>query len=97
MALKPQVLRAEAARLKPIAASGTLMISIAAGTSVGFMAKHWGAQGAHRPRHAEHAGRHRPRHHALYAAPKATAKDSTLAKSLLAAIGQTVWVKQRER
>ncbi len=94
VALKPQVLRAEAAKLKSIAASGTLMISIAAGTGVAFMAKQWG--------HKAHIVRAMPNTPggidrgitALYAAPTATREDKALAKSLLSAIGQTVWLKR---
>ncbi|MDE1938122.1 MAG: pyrroline-5-carboxylate reductase [Alphaproteobacteria bacterium] len=97
VALKPQVLRAEAAHLKPVAASGTLMISIAAGTSVGFMAQQWG-----RKAHIVRAMPNMPGGidrgiTALYAASTATARDRTLAKSLLSAIGQTVWLKRESQ
>jgi pyrroline-5-carboxylate reductase len=94
VALKPQILRAEAAKLKSIAGSGTLMISIAAGTGVAFMAKHWGRKTRivrAMPNTPGGIGRGIT---ALYAAPTATARDRTLAKSLLSAIGQTVWLKR---
>src|SRR5262249_585565 len=39
IALKPQILRTEAVRLKPIAAQGTTMVSIAAGTCIATLTK----------------------------------------------------------
>ena len=96
VALKPQVLRAEAAKLKAIANSSTLMISIAAGTGVEFMAKHWGSQARIVRAMPNTPGAIDRGITALYAAPAATAADKTLAKSLLSAIGQTVWLKREE-
>ncbi|MDE2183645.1 MAG: pyrroline-5-carboxylate reductase [Alphaproteobacteria bacterium] len=93
VALKPQVLRAEAAHLKAIADKGTPMISIAAGTSVKFMAKHWGAQARIVRAMPNTPGAVDRGITALYAAPTATAHDRTLATSLLSAIGKTVWLK----
>jgi pyrroline-5-carboxylate reductase len=96
VAMKPQVLRTEAALLKPIAETGTLMISIAAGTGVALLEKHWGAK-AHIVRAMPNTpGSIDKGITALYAAPNATEKDRALAKSLLAAIGQTVWLKREE-
>ncbi len=63
VAIKPQVLKGEAAALAGFAQSGALMISIAAGTSVRGAGHGLGPEGAHHPRHAQHAGRHRPWHH----------------------------------
>ena len=94
VALKPQILRAEAAKLKSIAGSGTLMISIAAGTSVGFLAKQWGRKARIVRAMPNTPGGIDRGITALYAAPTATARDRTLAKSLLSAIGQTVWLKR---
>ena len=93
VALKPQVLKTEAARLAPHAASGMPMISIAAGTSVKFLAKQWGKRARivrAMPNTPGSIGRGIS---ALYAAPQATAKDKKLAEALLGAVGQTVWVK----
>ena len=42
IALKPQVLKSEAALLASVAQSGALMISIAAGTSIRTLARAWG-------------------------------------------------------
>ena len=94
VALKPQILRAEAAKLKSVAGSGTLMISIAAGTSVGFLAKHWGRKARIVRAMPNLPGAVDRGITALYAAPTATTQDRGLAKSLLSAIGQTVWVKR---
>jgi pyrroline-5-carboxylate reductase len=93
VALKPQVLRAEASGLKAIAAAGTLMISIAAGTGVAFMEKQWGTKARIIRAMPNTPGAIDRGITALYAAPNATAADRTLAKSLLSAIGQTVWLK----
>lgn len=96
VALKPQILRAEAARLKTIASSGTLMISIAAGTGVDFLQKQWGPKARIVRAMPNTPGSIDRGITALYAAPNATDKDRTLAKSLLSAIGKTVWLKREE-
>ena len=44
VALKPQILRSEAARLKFVAERGAPMISIAAGTSIATLKKAWGSK-----------------------------------------------------
>ena len=93
VALKPQILKTEAHRLAPIAACGTPMISIAAGTSVAFLAKAWGAKARILRAMPNTPGAIGRGISALYAAPKASAKDKKLAEALLAALGQTVWVK----
>jgi len=93
VALKPQILRTEAHRLKAVAMAGTPMISIAAGTSIGFLARQWGRKARiirAMPNTPGAIGRGIT---ALYAAPNATAKDKALAGSLLAALGEIVWVK----
>ena len=69
------------------------MISIAAGTSIGFLARQWGRKARivrAMPNTPGAIGRGIT---ALYAAPNVTAKDKALAGSLLAALGETVWVK----
>jgi pyrroline-5-carboxylate reductase len=94
IALKPQLLRTEAARLRGLAQSGALMLSIAAGTSIKAMTKAWGRDARvvrAMPNTPGAIGRGIA---ALYAAPKATAQDRALAEALLAALGQTVWVKR---
>ncbi len=94
VALKPQILKTEAASLKTIANSGALMISIAAGTSIKSLAKAWGPKARivrAMPNTPGAIGRGIT---ALYASPKCTAADRALAESLLAALGEIVWVKR---
>lgn len=94
VALKPQILRSEAARLRPIAESGALMISIAAGTSVASLRKAWGPTARIVRAMPNTPGAIGRGISALYAAKGVTAKDKRLAEQLLAALGETVWVKR---
>jgi len=92
VALKPQILKTEAARMQRFAAGGATMISIAAGTSVRSLRKAWGPKARivrAMPNTPGAIGRGIT---ALYAAPGATAKDKTLAETLLSTLGETVWV-----
>ena len=94
VALKPQVLKTEAAMLRAVANSGALMISIAAGTSIKSLAKAWGSKARiirAMPNTPGAIGRGVT---ALYASPKCGAKDRALAEKLLSALGETVWVKR---
>jgi pyrroline-5-carboxylate reductase len=94
VALKPQVLKSEAPRLRAIAGSGAVMISIAAGTNTATLKKAWGAHARivrAMPNTPGAIGRGIT---ALYAARGAGAKDKALAKRLLSALGQTLWVKR---
>ncbi len=94
VALKPQILRTEAARLKPVAQSGALMISIAAGSSIQSMTRAWG-RGAHIVRTMPNTpGAVGEGISALYAPENISAKECKLAESLLAALGDTLWVKR---
>jgi len=93
VALKPQVLKDQAAGLKPIADSGALMISIAAGTNVATLRRAWGRKARivrAMPNTPGAIGRGIT---ALYAARGTTAKDRALAAELLSALGEIVWVK----
>jgi pyrroline-5-carboxylate reductase len=92
VALKPQLLRTEAAKLKGIAEAGALMVSIAAGTSLRSLAKAWGAKARIVRAMPNTPGAIGRGISALYAAKKIGAEDRALAQSLLAALGQTVWV-----
>ncbi len=96
VALKPQVLKTEAARLKPIADGGALMISIAAGTTIKSLAKAWGRKARIVRAMPNLPGAIGKGISGLYAGPGTIAKDKTLAQSLLAALGQTVWVGREE-
>jgi len=94
VALKPQVLKVHAARLAPIAQSGALMISIAAGTSIASLRKAWGNKARivrAMPNTPGAIGRGIT---ALFAAKESTAKDKVLAEQLLSALGETVWVNR---
>jgi pyrroline-5-carboxylate reductase len=94
VALKPQILKSELAALAPIAQSGALMLSIAAGTGIKSMKAAWG-QGARivraMPNTPGAIGRGIT---ALYADSGATRADHSLAGKLLDALGETVWVER---
>ncbi|HWA31083.1 MAG TPA: pyrroline-5-carboxylate reductase [Rhizomicrobium sp.] len=93
IALKPQILKTEAAKLKAIASSGVPVISIAAGSSIGMMTKAWGKSARIIRAMPNTPGSIGEGISALYAPRNATRADRKLAESLLAALGQTVWVK----
>lgn len=93
IALKPQILKTEAPRLKAIAESGAPMISIAAGSSIRLMHRAWGKSARIIRTMPNTPGSIGEGISALYAAPNATRADHRLAESLLAALGETVWVK----
>jgi pyrroline-5-carboxylate reductase len=92
IALKPQIFRVEAAALKPLAQSGVPMISIAAGITTKFMHKAWGGKARVIRAMPNTPGAIGRGISALYAAPTARAADKKLAQSLLAALGETLWV-----
>jgi len=94
IALKPQILKTEAAKLKAIAQSGVPMISIAAGSSIKLMTKAWGKSARIIRTMPNTPGSIGEGISALYAAPNATRADRKLAESLLAALGETVWVRR---
>jgi pyrroline-5-carboxylate reductase len=93
VAVKPQILRTEAVRLKPIARSGALMVSIAAGTRIESLRNAWG-RGARiiraMPNTPGSIGRGIS---ALYAPRGIKRAEKSLAETLLAGLGPTVWVK----
>ena len=94
VALKPQVLKGYAGELAAIAKSGATMISIAAGTTTDSLKKAWGPKARivrAMPNTPGAIGRGIA---ALYAAKGTNAKDRALAEQLLAALGETVWVKR---
>lgn len=94
IALKPQVLKPEVGGLMPLAASGVLMLSIAAGVKTGFLQKAWGKQ-AHIVRAMPNTpGSIGQGITGLFAAKQADHKDKALAQKLLSALGQTVWVEK---
>ncbi len=92
VAIKPQVLKGEAAALAAIAKK-SLMISIAAGTSIAGLRKAWGPKARivrAMPNTPGAIGRGIT---GLYAAKGVSATDKKMADALLSALGQTVWVK----
>jgi pyrroline-5-carboxylate reductase len=96
VALKPQVLQTEARRLAPVARSGALMLSIAAGTSIAALRKAWGRDAAiirAMPNLPGSIGRGIS---ALYAPRGTTDRYRMLAQSLLAGLGETFWVSREE-
>src|SRR5258708_23114485 len=94
VALKPQVLKTEAASLRDIAKSGATMISIAAGTTTKALAAAWGSEARivrAMPNTPGAVGRGIT---GLFASGTATARDRKLAGGLLSALGTTVWAKK---
>jgi pyrroline-5-carboxylate reductase len=92
VAIKPQVLKGEAPMLAAFAASGALMISIAAGTSVAALTRAWGKKARIIRAMPNTPGAIGAGISGLYAAKGATAADKKRAASLLSALGQTEWV-----
>ena len=93
VALKPQVLRDEAARLRPVADSGALMVSIAAGTSIASLRRTWGRASILRamPNLPGAIGKGIT---ALYAPRGVSAQKRRLAQSLMRGLGETLWVER---
>jgi pyrroline-5-carboxylate reductase len=92
IALKPQILRAHGERLKPIAASGALMVSIAAGTSIAGLRKSWGRQASIVRAMPNTPGSIGHGITALYAPPSISPALRARAETLVAGLGQTFWV-----
>jgi len=92
IALKPQILRTEAARLKPIAARGTAMISIAAGTSIATLTKALGRRAKILRAMPNTPGAIGQGISAIYAPKNISRSDRKLTEILLAPLGETVWV-----
>jgi len=95
VALKPQVLRSEAVRLRAIARSGALMISIAAGTSIASLRKAWGPSSIIRgmPNTPGAIGKGIT---ALYAPLSVRADSRKLAERLMSGLGETFWAKRED-
>jgi pyrroline-5-carboxylate reductase len=92
VALKPQILRQEAERLAPVARSGALMVSIAAGTGLARLYKAWGSKARiirAMPNTPGAIGRGIT---ALYARPSVKQPDRAHAEALLGGLGSTLWV-----
>ena len=99
VAIKPQVLKGEAPALADFASpndnrQGALMISIAAGTSVAALTRAWGKKARIIRAMPNIPGAIGAGITGLYADRGATAADKKRAASLLAALGETVWVSK---
>lgn len=93
IALKPQVLAAEAPRLRSIAESGAFMLSIAAGTRIATLRAAWGRRARIVRAMPNTPGAVGHGITALYAPANVSAQDRERANALLAGLGQTAWVK----
>ena len=96
VALKPQILRNQAGRLEFIAVSGALMLSIAAGTSIAALRRAWGQQALivrAMPNTPGAIGRGIT---ALYAPPRIPTVLRTRAETLVAGLGETIWVSRED-
>jgi pyrroline-5-carboxylate reductase len=96
VALKPQVLKGEAAALTAIAQSGALMLSIAAGTSVAALRQAWGSKARIIRAMPNTPGAIGAGITGLYAAKGVTAADRNKAVALLSALGETLWLPKEE-
>jgi len=96
VAIKPQVLKGEAPALAAVAQSGTLMLSIAAGTSVTALQTAWGKKARIIRAMPNTPGAIGSGITGLYAAKSATAADRRKADALLSALGETLWVKSED-
>jgi pyrroline-5-carboxylate reductase len=92
VAIKPQILRSEAVRLKAFADAGALILSIAAGTSIQSLAQACGAKARIIRAVPNLPGSVGKGISALFATTKATRADCASAQALLAALGEVVWV-----
>jgi pyrroline-5-carboxylate reductase len=94
LAIKPQILKTEAARFESIARQGALILSIAAGTSTKSLARACGAHAKIIRAMPNLPGAVGQGISALYAGRKASAADRKKVVTLLAPLGDVVWVRQ---
>jgi len=97
IALKPQILKSEAVRLKTIAQSGALMLSIAAGTTIAFLKQSCGTKAKVIRAMPNTPGSIGKGITAIFAPKGVSPQQKALAESLLMALGDTVWVKQENQ
>ena len=96
VALKPQILKHEAAQLARFAQDGALMISVAAGTHTKLLFKAWGRKARIVRAMPNTPGAIGHGISGLFAAPGITRGDRKKAEALLSALGQTVWVAKED-
>jgi pyrroline-5-carboxylate reductase len=92
IALKPQVLREQAPRFRSFVETGTLMLSIAAGTTTAAMLRAWGRKARIVRAMPNTPGAIGHGISALYARRNVSLAERKLAQSLLSALGETLWV-----
>lgn len=96
VALKPQILKGEAPVLAEFARSGALMISIAAGTDTKLLFQAWGKKARIVRAMPNTPGAIGQGITGLFAARGTTPADKRKATSLLAALGETIWVAKED-
>jgi pyrroline-5-carboxylate reductase len=96
VALKPQILKVQAPLLRPIAQSGALMISVAAGTHTNFLFQAWGPKTRIVRAMPNTPGAIGHGITGLFAAKGATRADRKQAEMLLSALGETLWVTDED-
>lgn len=92
VALKPQILRTEAVRLRSIAGGGTPMISIAAGTSIATLRRAWGRKAKILRAMPNTPGAIGKGISAIYAPPNISPRERKTAEQLLSPLGDTIRV-----
>jgi len=96
VALKPQILRTEAVRLRAIAQRGTPMISIAAGTSIAMLRRAWGTKAKILRAMPNTPGAIGKGISAIYAPPNISAGERKITGQLLAPLGETIRVSREK-
>jgi pyrroline-5-carboxylate reductase len=92
VALKPQVLKTQAVDLRAVAQTGALMISIAAGTNLRALRAAWGREARIVRAMPNMPGAIGRGISVLYAPSNIVRADRKMAESLLARLGETLWV-----
>jgi pyrroline-5-carboxylate reductase len=92
LALKPQVLKGEQALLAEIGQSGALVLSIAAGVTTAFLSQALGAPTPLVRAMPNTPGAIGQGITVLYARTRLTREARTLAESLMASLGETLWL-----
>lgn len=93
VAMKPHIIRAEVDKLASLAATGAMMISVAAGTSTAFFQAHWGDDAAIvrvMPNTPGSIGRGVS---GLYATPCVSQVNRDFAGLLMSSIGEIAWLE----
>jgi pyrroline-5-carboxylate reductase len=97
VALKPQIFKTEAMRLRPFAEAGALMLSIAAGTGIPALRHAWGRRVRIVRAMPNTPGAIGQGISALFAPAGTALHDRRCAEQLLSGLGATVWVKSEKQ